>query len=60
MEYPIDTWSKATLAIAPLFSASWEAASSQAASQDFSGGFGGPSMQLTQVWHMLPWQLTQV
>jgi hypothetical protein len=26
VEYPIDTWSKATLAAAPLFSASWQAA----------------------------------
>lgn len=48
-EYPIDTWSKATLAIAPLFSASWEAAASQAASQDFGGTLAGPSMHITQV-----------
>ncbi len=54
VEYPIDTWSKATLAIAPLFSASWEAAASQAASQDFGGGLGGTSMQMTQVRDMQP------
>lgn len=50
-EYPIDTWSKATLAVAPLFSASWQAAASQAASQDSRDGIGHavPSLQITQV-----------
>ena len=48
-EYPIDTWSKATLAMAPLFSATWEAAASQSASQDAFGGGYRPGSQITQV-----------
>ena len=48
-EYPIDTWSKATLAMAPLFSVTWEAAASQSASQDAFGGGYRPGSQMTQV-----------
>ena len=48
-EYPVDTWSKATLAVAPLFSATWEAAASQSASQDAFGGAHRPGPAMTQV-----------
>ena len=48
-EYPIDTWSKATLAVAPLFSATWAAAASHSASQDAFGGGIRPSSRITQV-----------
>ena len=48
-EYPVDTWSKATLAVAPLFSATWEAAASQSASQDAFGGAHRPVAAMTQV-----------
>ena len=48
-ECPVDTWSKATLAVAPLFSATWEAAASQSASQDAFGGAHRPGATIYQV-----------